>query len=122
MRKELSKRIKSLIGNLANTAHERELAQRLDQLSDTLARWKKGQIETWDVMRDLDRFRHNSTRLSQKYQRSSMTPLVVAGAIAAGILREKEVPSDVLELLAQEIKYFKDGLADGTISFADEAD
>jgi len=122
MKKELSKRLKSMIADLAAKAHEREVRQRLEKLSDCLAHWKKGGIDTWDAMSELDRFRTNTNRLSQKYQRSSMTPLIVARAIAAGFLRENEVPKEVLETLEQEIKYFKHGFADGTLSLADEDD
>jgi len=122
MKKELSKRLKSIIADLAAKAHEREVRQRLEKLSDCLAHWKRGAIDTWDAIRELDRFRTNTKRLAQKYQRSTMTPLVVAGAIAAGFLRENEVSKEVLETLEQEIKFFKDGFADGTLSLADDDD
>lgn len=122
MKKDLSKRLKSIIRDLAAKAHERELGKHLERLSESLARWKKGAIDTWEMMRELDHLRFNSNKLAQKYPRSSMTPLVVASAIAAGLLRKNDVPQEVLVTLESEIRYFQDEFANGTLSLEDEVD
>lgn len=120
MKVQLSKRQAALARNLAAVAHERELRQLLEPLATAFAQWHAKQLDTCNLLNALDRFAVPRRRLSQRYETSSIAPQMVAYALAAGLLREDEVPDDLSTALEQAVAFYRQGLADGSVSMQEE--
>jgi hypothetical protein len=122
MKFEYSKRVRALLRQLARAAHERELRDLLNELEESFARWRRGEVDTWDLVEEVDRFVQGPVRrrLSQRYGTDSIVHMNVAYAIVRGLLAQDEVPAEVLDKLDNAIGFYRQGLADGTISFDEE--
>ena len=122
MKREFPKRVKSALRQLAATAHERELKVLLKDLGDAFSDWHSGAISSLALADKIDRFAFGQAkrRLRERYETASIVHTNVAQALVRGILKESEVPSDVLEALEKPIEFFRQGIADGTISFDEE--
>ena len=120
MNVELSKRLRGVVRNLASKAFERELRQLLDPLADLFAQWRVGKLDSSSVLDSLDRFSVKRRRLVQRYEGPNLAPMMVAYAIVAGWFQEDEIPADLVAALEKPIAFYRTGMADGTISFADE--
>jgi hypothetical protein len=117
---ECSKRVRGLLRQLAQTAHERELRILLGELGNSFNRFRQGEVDTWDLVNEVDRFARGPERhsLERLYETSnSVVHMIVAQAIVRGILTREEVPAEVLTVLAESIDFYEHGLADGTIRF-----
>jgi hypothetical protein len=119
---ECSKRVRGILRKLAQTAHERELRILLDQLGNSFSGFRQGEVDTWDLVNQVDRFARGPERhsLERLYETSSLLHMVVAQAIVRGILAREEVTAEVLTVLAQTIDFYEQALADGTMSFDQE--
>jgi len=117
---ELSKRLKAIVRELADKAHERELRKLLLPLADAFAEWRKGDRDTAELLEELDRLTVPRRRLTQRYSTTDIAPMMVAYAIVAGLLREDEVPGDVLRAIDRPIAFYRKGLSDGTVSMEEE--
>ena len=108
--------------DLAGIAYERELRRLLKPLGAAFARWQAGEMETGDLVAQLDAFSkgHAKRRLWEQYHTNSIIPMVVAAAFVRGILSEKEVPAEVRTVLEGAIEFYRAGLANGTVGFEDE--
>lgn len=75
-------------------------------------------------MEKFDRFAfgHAKRRLRERYETPSIVHMNVAQVIVRGILKESEVPRDVLEALEEPVAFYRQGIADGTISCEEEED
>jgi hypothetical protein len=121
MKLEFSKRVRSLLRKLSATAYERELRVLLGELEGSFARWRRGEIDSIALAADVDQFARGPVkrRLDQRYEAAGILHMNVAQAIVRGILRAEEVPAEVLDALTKPIEFYRQGLADGTISFDD---
>ena len=63
---------------------------------------------------------HWRRQFAQKYETNSIAAMNVDYALVSGLLREDEVPPDVLEALERHIAFYRQGLADGTVSMEEE--
>ena len=122
MRVELSKRLRTIVRDLAAKAHEREMRRLLAPLADAFAQWRLDKNDTWTLIADMDRFKERRWKLSQTYQTASIAPMLVARAIVAGLLYEDEVSPEVRKVLASWIEYYQKGLADGSIRLEEDED
>jgi hypothetical protein len=117
---ECSKRVRGLLRQLAQTAYERELRILLDELGNSFHRFRQGEVDTWDLVNAVDRFARGPDRhaLETLYETSnSVVHMIVAQAIARGILTREEVPAEVLKVLTESIDFYEQSLADGTVRF-----
>jgi hypothetical protein len=94
---KFSKRVRSLLRQLASTAYERELRALLQGLEKSFDRWRQGELGTWDLIEEIDRFTrgHERRRLDHRYNATGIAHMVVAQAIVRGLLKGDEVPADV---------------------------
>ena len=124
MKLKFSKRVRALLRPLAAKAYERELRALLSELEGSFARWRSGEIDSISLAEEVDRFslRPEKRRLDQRYEEAGILHLNVAQAIVRGLLRPEEVPIEVLDALGKSIEFYRQGLADGTISFEPEQD
>jgi hypothetical protein len=89
----------SRIHELASLAYERELSNALGDLETEFARWRRGEINAFDVSEAIHEFHQGvSQDLFSKYR--SNQELVVARAIHEGIISKDEAGSDTLTQLA----------------------
>ena len=120
MKVELSKRLRSVVRDLAAKAYEREMRALLSPLAKDFVNWRTGRKDTWALLDALDRFAVPRRRLSQRYETSTIAPMTVAYAIVVGLLREDEVPAEVLDALEKPIAFYRQGFTDGTVAIEEE--
>jgi len=120
MKVELSKRQKAIARDLAARAYEREMGKLLTPLAQAFEQWRAGKKGTWDLVEEIDRVAVPRRRLSQRYDTNSIAPMMVAHAIVVGLLREDEVPGELVQALEKPIAFYRRGLADGSVSMEEE--
>jgi hypothetical protein len=121
MPREFTKRQRKLFRELAAKAHERDVRRHLEKLHAEFERWREGEIETWDLTDAIHRFHNGPDRkLFGMYNTRGMAHIIVARAVAAGLLNEEEVAAEIREIVASDLEFFQRQLADGSISFEDE--
>jgi hypothetical protein len=103
---------KRKLRQLAGVAHERELAAELAKLEAEFARWRRGEIDPFELSDRIHRFHDGVTRdLYVLYSRLSPSHSV-ARAVALQVLREAEVPSELLEALEHPLHFYREQLAE----------
>lgn len=120
MKIELSKRLRSVVRELAARRYEREMRKLLAPLHEACVQWRFGKKDTWDLLHDMDAISFPRRRLGQRYESANSALMMVAYAYAAGILHEDEVPREVVQALERPIAFYRQGLAEGTISMEEE--
>jgi hypothetical protein len=120
MKTELTKRLKKMVRDLADIAHERKMRTLLTPLTDTFSQWKAGKIDTWDFLGELDRFETARHRLTKQYRTRGIEHMLVACNIVTGILRKNEVAPDLMSVLEKPMRFYEDGLRDGTVSLEED--
>ena len=104
--KEVPKRVKRALRELATEAYELELRRALLPLAEVFEAWKLGKVSSDAVVEAIHAFHQGAAReLYVKYERRYIRSSV-ARAIATGILSPERVPPDVLAHLANTIEFF----------------
>jgi hypothetical protein len=89
----------------------------LGSLAELFTRWRRGHLETWEVVHEMDRLRSGPLqRLQQRYRSNNVVHMNVAYAIVAGLLHDDEVPDEVRKALAKPIEFYRSGLANKSIN------
>jgi hypothetical protein len=97
---EYPKAIKRKLRELAAVAHERAVRAHLGQLAAEFDRWRAGALDTWELSDRIHRFHDGPSRdLFVQYTRVP-AGMMVAQAIATGLLQEAEVDGKVREAIA----------------------
>jgi hypothetical protein len=119
---ECSKRIRGVLRRLAATALEQELQQLPKELDASFDRWRKGEMDGQYLVAKVDEFAKGPARrrLTQRYSTDGIVHMNVAQAIVRGLLTPGEVPAELNVALERAIEFYRRGLADGTVSFAEE--
>ncbi|HEY5959236.1 MAG TPA: hypothetical protein VIV60_21910 [Polyangiaceae bacterium] len=94
---DLSKAARRKIRELANVAHERELAAELRRLDELFSRWRSGELDPHDLNDAIHRFHDGPSRQLWSLYTDSDPSFAVEAAITRGILLASEIPSDVAE-------------------------
>jgi hypothetical protein len=101
------KRVKRQLRELAATAHEREVRAHLEQLAEDFAGWRAGKLDTWELTDRIHRFHDGPNRdLFVRYTRGQ-PEMAVAHAVVAGLLKESEVPAEVLQAIAGALAFYR---------------
>lgn len=98
---------KRKLRKLADLAYERELESELVSLEKEFKEWKKNNIDSFELSHRIHIF-HNgpSQKLYKKY--NGLDPdIVVAWAVAKGILKKDEVNEDLINKLEIIIERYK---------------
>ena len=107
-----SKANKRKLRELAGVAYERELGAELSKLESEFARWRRGEIDPFELSERIHRFHDGISRdLYVLYGRLSPSHSV-ARAVAFQVLQEAEVPSELLEALERTIHFYREQLAE----------
>ena len=105
--KRYSKAIKRLLSEAKTEAYERELHRELTKLDASFEEWRRGEISNGELSYRVHQYeRGPSQELYERYN-ARMDDANVAYAIVTGILREQEVPQELLEALGSVLQSFR---------------
>jgi hypothetical protein len=108
MRPDLTKSQRRRIRELAGTAHDRELSVELAALEDQFARWRRNEIDAHELSEGIHAFHQGPNRRLFLMHTGSDLDVVVASAIARGILTEEEATPEIVGLLSALIEYARE--------------
>jgi hypothetical protein len=104
---EVQKRIKRLVREWAELAHDRELRKALSGLRVQFDRWERSDIDALELNDLVHRFHQDTSReIWQRYATTHLEP-AVASAVAAGVLRKEELPAELVQHLAGLIEFYR---------------
>ncbi len=99
MTREPTKPIKRLLRECAGEAYEEELRRALAPLAADFERWSRGELASGELCELIHRFHQGPARkLFAKYS-TGYNDMVVAYAIANGVIDGKKVAAELLEYL-----------------------
>ena len=92
---------------LASVAYTRELGRELSKVEEDFARWRRGEIDPFELSDSIHRFHDGPSRnLYVRYRRVPPAQMV-SYALANEVLQREEIPSDLLEALGSLIDFFE---------------
>ena len=86
--KDYPKRIKAHLNELADQAHERELARELTQLAARFDEWRAGRISAGELNHLIHQYHNGPSRELFKLYSYGESHFAVARAVAEGVLTE----------------------------------
>jgi hypothetical protein len=106
---DLSKHLRRQLRELADRAHEAELRQALMSLSEHFDRWKAGERTSYELSNLMHAFHNGAARELYSRYTSGMLEMVVAGAIARGVLARDEIAPEALAALERHLSFYTSG-------------
>ena len=94
------------VGEFAAEAHERELHRELARLDRRFEEWRNGQLGSGALSIEVHEYETGPSRELFKRYNSDLPDMMVAYAIAAGILEREEMPAELLEALTRPLEYY----------------
>ena len=114
--KDYPKRIKKLLREYLIEAYERELHRELTLLEGSFEEWRQGKISSGELSYRIHQYEVGPSReLYKKYDEDSLTEMMVAYAIVAGILKRDEIPQELLEALEKPLSFYESLEAEGRL-------
>src|SRR5438128_2292082 len=108
---KVPKRIKRLVREWAGVAHDRDLREALSELRARFDRWDRGEIDSFELNNLIHRFHQDTARqIWKRYATTHLEP-AVASAVAAGVLREGELPEELVQHVAPLIEFYEHDLS-----------
>ncbi len=104
---ETSKRIKRLVREYAAIAHDRELGHVLDDLGAQFERWRSGAISAAELNDLIHQFHDGASREVWRKYATNRLEAALGLAVATGVLRKEELPTELLQHLAGFIDFYK---------------
>jgi hypothetical protein len=104
---QIPKHIKRTVRELAGRAYEVELGRALATLHEEFDRWKRGEINAFDVADAVHRFHQGPARELYLTYTQRHPKAAVAHAIQTGLLDREQIGPDVLEYLAGALSYYE---------------
>jgi hypothetical protein len=107
-----TKATKRKLRQLAGEAYRRELGAELSKLEAEFARWRRGEIDPFELSDRIHRFHDGASReLYVLYNRLHPSQSA-ARAVALQILQEAELPSELLEALEHPLHFYREQLTE----------
>ncbi len=100
---DYAKRELAKLRELASEAYERELGEHLAELEKSFAAWRRGKLLSSELSSEIHEFHQNAARDVFSSYQLPHPAMIVARAIAAGFLKEGEVPESLQAKLKEEI-------------------
>ena len=101
------KTLQRLVRQWSATAHDRELGQALLDLRAQFDRWQRGEMTAADLTDLIHQFHQGASReIWKKYATNHLEP-AIGYAVASGILRREELPSELLQHVASLIDFYE---------------
>ena len=104
---EFTKKETAKLRDLASEAYERELGSHLTELEKSFAAWRGGKLLSSELSNEIHEFHQHAARDVWSSYQLPHPSMIVARAVAAGILEEKEIPESLRIKLEDEIAVFK---------------
>ncbi len=103
----LTKGQRRRLRELEGMAYRRELARELSELEAQFARWRRDEIDEFELSDLIHKFHQGPARTLWSRYDGRGTELSVAHAIVTGLVTEAEAGPDVLALLARHIHFYR---------------
>ncbi len=84
---------------LAGLAYERDLAKALELLEEYFKQWKEGKITAFELSDFIHKYHNGMARDLWSFYTNGYTDMIVAQAIANGIISKAEISLGILEKL-----------------------
>ncbi|MEA3415451.1 MAG: hypothetical protein U9R02_04730 [Thermodesulfobacteriota bacterium] len=94
-----SKLLRKKLRDLAGFAHERELRKAMETLDSRFARWRRQEIDCFDLNDRIHSFHQKTSHELWKTYFSMEDDFLVGRAVKLGFLSKEEVPEKVAEVL-----------------------
>ena len=106
--REFTKAQRRRLRELGAIAYERELSAELSKIEAEFGRWRAGEIDAHELSERIHRFHQGPAReLFSKYDHSNLD-FMVAHAIHRGLITEKEISVDDIEMLCVHLEFLRD--------------
>jgi hypothetical protein len=108
---EVPRRIKRQVREWAGIAHDRDLHKALGERRAQFDRWERGEIDSVALNECVHRYHQDMSReIWKRYATAHLEP-AVASAVAAGVLRKEELPSELLRHIDGLIDFYEHDLS-----------
>lgn len=104
---EYTKGERAKLRDLASEAYERELGAHLAELDKSFTAWRRGKLLSSELSSEIHEVHQHAAREVFSSYQLPHPAMIVARAIAAGILKSDELPSTLLAKLKDDIAVFK---------------
>src|ERR687897_2201913 len=104
---ETPKQLRRLVREWAGAAHDRELSQALLDLRRHFDRWEAGEISATDLNDLIHKYHQGASREIWKHYTTNHLEPAIGFAVATGILRREELPSELLEHVGGWIQFYE---------------
>jgi hypothetical protein len=104
---EYTKKERAKLRELAGEAYERELGSHLAKLEESFAEWRRGKLLSSELSNEIHEFHQHAAREVWSSYQLPHPAMIVARAVAAGLLEESEIPEALRAKLEAEIAVFK---------------
>ena len=94
-----AKTIRKKLRELASLAHERELSSALETLDSHFARWRRQEIDCFELNDRIHSFHQKTSQELWKTYSSMEDNFLVCRAVKLGILSKEDVPEKVAEAI-----------------------
>ena len=102
-----SKDQKKRLRDLAGQAYETELNRELARLLEDFQSWQAGDLNPFELSEKIHQFHQGASKELYKRYTYVDADIVVARALAEGVLEDKDLPAELLEPLAGQRAFFK---------------
>ena len=92
-----TKALKRELRQLAEEAYRRELDAELAKLAHQFERWRRSEINPWELSDQIHEFHNGVNRRLYVQYRNEKPRFAVANAVARGVLRRQEVSAQILK-------------------------
>jgi hypothetical protein len=106
---DYSKKERAELRRLASEAYERELGRHLAELDKSFSEWRHGKLPSSELSKEIHEFHQHAARDVWSAYQAPDQPMLVARAIALGIISEEEVPATLREKLRDSLALFAKG-------------
>ena len=105
--KDYPKHIKRKLRELNALAYEEELRQALLSLGEQFDAWKQGKLSAGELDQLIHRYDSSIAKeLSSRYDNNPFIDMVVAYAFTQGILKQEDIPEEVIPYLQNAVKFY----------------
>ena len=110
MPSDIPKALRRQMNELVDTAHELALRAELTKLDQQFARWRGGEINSFELAELIHKFHDGPNReiyIRFSDRRGSRLASIAAFAIHNGFTGEKAVPPEVLNYVAKILEFYR---------------
>ncbi len=105
---ELPKSTKKALRSLRDLAHEAALRRALESLSQDFDRWKKREIDSFELANRIHAFHNGPSReIYNRYTSRLDLTFLVGYAVQEGLIAKESIPEEVLPYLGKVFSLFR---------------